>query len=125
MKTTTHVMAVLVGVLLVGAGAVVRAEEGAPSAGTPAVVKPPRHTRHVRARQERQRQRIKQGVKSGELTKDEAHSLRTEEKQIQDTKQAMVSSDGKLDKTERKELNTMQDKASQDIYTEKHDAEKR
>ena len=73
----------------------------------------------VRERQMNQKARIRQGVKSGELTKGEAHKLRQEQKTVQAEKQ-MAKSDGKVTPEERAKLRKDQNKASRDIYRLKH-----
>lgn len=78
----------------------------------------------VARREHRQHDRIKQGVKSGELTKEEAKGLRSEQKEIREERREMMK-DGHLSKEEHKELNQDLNKASEHIYEEKHDAEKR
>jgi hypothetical protein len=79
--------------------------------------------RVVRHRQVRQQERIRQGVRSGELTKEEARKLEQGERQIQQAKRE-ARSDGVVTQEEKKEINEMQNKASKEIYEEKHDAEK-
>ena len=78
----------------------------------------------VNRREHRQKNRIKEGVKSGELSKDEAQTLRQEQKAIRQEEREMKS-DGTFTKEERKELHKELNEASQNIYEEKHDAEKR
>ena len=78
----------------------------------------------VNRRERHQRRRIKQGVKSGELTKDEAKKLRNEQKSIHREEREMKS-DGSLTAEERAKLRQDQNAASKDIYEEKHDDEKR
>ena len=81
----------------------------------PTPVKTPRVTH----RQINQHARIKQGVKSGELTKGETRRLEGEQAKIQyDKKEA--NSDGKITPQERKHLQREQNKASRDIYRLKH-----
>ncbi len=66
-----------------------------------------------------QHQRIKQGVKSGELTKHETKKLVAEQKDIrQDKKDARA--DGVVTKDERKDIRKDERKASADIYRKKH-----
>lgn len=79
----------------------------------------------VRKRQVRQHERIREGVKSGELTKDEARTLREKEREIQKEKQAARQDDGKIDAQERKDLQQKENEVSKDIYNEKHDIETR
>ena len=78
----------------------------------------------VNKRQHRQKNRIKQGVKSGELTKEEAQSLRGEQKAIH-MKEKAFKSDGTLTKDERKDLHQDLNQSSQRIHEEKHNEEKR
>jgi len=78
----------------------------------------------VRKRGRIQRQRIKEGIKSGELTKDEAKELRQEGKAIRE-KVKDAKSDGVVTKEERKELHKDMNDRSKDIYEKKHNDEKR
>ena len=82
------------------------------------------HDPGVNARQERQQHRVKQGVRSGELTRDEARQLREERRAIRQEERA-YKSDGKLTREERKDLHQDLNDLSKDIYTEKHDGDKR
>jgi CRISPR/Cas system-associated endoribonuclease Cas2 len=76
----------------------------------------------VRQRQQNQQQRVQQGVRSGELTPQEAGRLEAEQARIQQSKERMRS-DGELTGAERQKLNTMQDRSSRHIYRQKHDAQ--
>jgi len=78
----------------------------------------------VNARQQRQEHRVKQGVRSGELTQDETRQLREQRRAIRQEEHA-YKSDGKLTRDERKDLHQDLNALSKDIYTEKHDDEKR
>ena len=78
----------------------------------------------VNQRQERQQDRIEQGVKSGELTVREAARLEREQGRIQAEEKAFRS-DGKLSKRERAKLQRDLNKSSRGIHREKHDAQKR
>lgn len=78
----------------------------------------------VNHRQYDQRNRVQQGVRSGELTREEAQTLRGEQRDIRQTERE-YKSDGVLTRTERKDLHQEQNQASQNIYEEKHDAEQR
>ena len=75
-------------------------------------------------REHNQKERIKQGVESGELTKKETRRLRHEQKRIK-AKEAAMKSDGTLTKGERKELHQDLNKASEHIADQKHDAQPR
>ncbi len=78
----------------------------------------------INQRQRNQQARIRQGVKSGELTKHETRKLEREQGRIRADK-LEAKSDGKVTKGERKAIHREQNKASKDIYKEKHDAQKR
>ena len=78
----------------------------------------------VDRREHQQRQRIKQGVKSGALTKDEARALAAEQKAIR-AKEREMKSDGSLTREERKELHHDLNEASKNIAEQKHDADTR
>jgi polyhydroxyalkanoate synthesis regulator phasin len=86
--------------------------------------RPAKRTPGVNAREHRQKARIREGVKSGELTKDEAKSLREEQRAIRKEEHEMKS-DGVVTKEERKELHQDLNNANKNIYNEKHDTEKR
>jgi hypothetical protein len=78
----------------------------------------------VNARQHNQHDRIAQGVRSGELTRDEANALRTRERSIRQ-EERQYKSDGMLTRGERKDLHRDLNAAGRSIYGEKHDAETR
>src|SRR5262249_39522060 len=78
----------------------------------------------VNSRQHLQHARIAQGVRSGELTREEAGKLRQEQQAIR-TEERAYKSDGKLTAAERKDLHQDRNQASKDIYQEKHDGETR
>jgi len=81
-------------------------------------------TPKVTKRQVHQQQRIKQGVKSGELTKGEAARLEAREGKIAVDK-AKAKSDGVVTPGERAKLNREQNRASKNIYRKKHNAKDR
>ena len=70
-------------------------------------------------RVERQKSRIREGVKSGELTRKEASKLRNQQKKITKLERKFTK-DGHLSRQERKKLEKKQDKASKKIYRLKH-----
>ena len=78
----------------------------------------------VDRRQENQRERVAEGVHSGQLTKEEAKELTGTEQKIRQEERA-YKSDGVLTKEERKDLHQDLNEASREIYQEKHDAETR
>jgi hypothetical protein len=81
-------------------------------------------TPEVDAREKNQHARIKEGVKSGELTKPEAARARAEQQRIKNA-EAKAKSDGVVTDAERAKLDAKQDKASAHIYNQKHDAQDR
>ncbi len=86
---------------------------------------PPAPRVHVANRQAHQEARIAQGLRTGELTVREANRLHAEERRIQRTKRRMIADDGRLGPVERARLDAMQDRASRDIFVQKHDAQNR
>lgn len=75
----------------------------------------------VNGHQHNQKDRIKIGVKSGELTYHETKNLVHDQKHINKVEQKMrADSNGTLDRQERARLNAMQAKASHEIYKKKH-----
>ena len=78
----------------------------------------------VDKREDNQKDRIRDGVKSGELTKAEAHRLRKGERHIERT-EAKAKADGVVTPAERAKLDKKQDRESKRIYKQKHDAQKR
>lgn len=78
----------------------------------------------VNHRQHDQNHRIRQGVQSGQLTRDEAKDLRNEQRAIRQEERA-YKSDGRLTKEERRDLHQDMNDLSKDIYQEKHDGEAR
>jgi Skp family chaperone for outer membrane proteins len=78
----------------------------------------------VNARQANQRERIQQGVKSGELTRSEARKVGEEQRDVRQLERA-YKSDGTLTARERADLHHEQNQASRDIYRQKHDVQDR
>jgi len=76
-------------------------------------------TPQINKTRKNQVERIKDGVKSGELTKPETKVLAKEQKHIQKEK-AAAKADGKVTKAEKKHIAKDQAKASKDIAKLKH-----
>lgn len=76
----------------------------------------------VNQRQRNQAGRIAQGVRTGALTKDEAQSLVSQEKDLAALEKDLKS-DGVLTKEERQQLHSQLNSLSKLIYSEKHDSE--
>jgi Skp family chaperone for outer membrane proteins len=90
----------------------------------PAAVPPATRDPGVNRRQWNQTGRVMQGVRTGELTRDEATELRAENKDIRQLEQS-YKSDGALTKGERKDLHQQLNQQSKEIHEEKHDDESR
>lgn len=78
----------------------------------------------VNHRQHHQADRIRHGVKTGELTREEVKGLNQQRREIRREEHA-YKADGHLTKAERRDLHQDMNALSKDIYNEKHDAEKR
>jgi len=100
--------------------AVTAAGSSVASADTQRGVRDPR----VNTRQHAQRERIQQGVRSGELTRREAHQAREGQRDVRQLERA-YKSDGELTRGERRDLNHEQNQASRELYRDKHDAQQR
>lgn len=78
----------------------------------------------VNARQANQQARIREGVRSGELTRRETRGVRETQRDIRQLERA-YKSDGVLTPAERADLHREQNQASRQIYRQKHDAQDR
>ena len=78
----------------------------------------------VDARQHNQQVRIREGVKSGELTHRETHRLREQQRDVRQLERA-YKSDGTLTRAERADLHHEQNQASRGIRRQKHDRQDR
>jgi hypothetical protein len=87
----------------------------------------PRHSPRdptINGHQRAQHDRIRQGVRSGSLTKDEAKNLSTEQRSIRQ-EERQYKSDGKMTHEERQDLRQDERAASKDIYQAKHNDQNR
>ena len=75
-------------------------------------------------RNHRQTQRIRQGIRSGEIIRPEARRLKKEQRRI-NRAYHRASADGHLNWRERQRLNNMQNHASRHIYRAKHNPVRR
>lgn len=75
----------------------------------------------VNKRQAHQDQRIRQGIKSGELTASEVYRLNRQQYRIANTEARFRRSGSSLSWRERYILDQAQDRASRSIYRQKHD----
>lgn len=76
------------------------------------------------ARQENQRERIVQGIRSGELTRPEARRLIAGERRLH-RQERRAESDGEVTRAERVALHRHADRMSARIYRQKHDRQSR
>lgn len=74
----------------------------------------------INQRERRQQARIADGVKEGELTRKEARKLEKGQARIH-TAEARAKADGEFTAKERAKIQKRQNKASEQIYKEKHD----
>lgn len=74
-------------------------------------------------RQQNQAGRIADGKASGELTARERRRLNAEQRSIERAEQR-AAADGKVTARERRHLENKQDRASRDIYRQKHDRQR-
>jgi len=78
----------------------------------------------ITGKQLSQKTKIKQGVRSGELTRRETRGLLIEQKQVKLMKRA-AKADGKVTRRERRVLRRKQRSADYHIYRQKHDGQSR
>jgi uncharacterized membrane protein YebE (DUF533 family) len=81
-------------------------------------------TPRVDKRERHQQKRIRQGVRSGELTRREARRMERQQA-VTHAEEAAAKADGKVTKRERRHLNRRENRTSRHIYRQKHDAQKR
>ena len=79
----------------------------------------------VNERERNQRERIRQGVSSGELTHREAARLRGEQAGVRAEERRFRSTGGGLNRWERRDLQHDQNRTSRDIHNQKHDGQTR
>jgi hypothetical protein len=82
------------------------------------------NTPYIDRREHREQQRIRQGIRSGELTRREARRLEAEQGRIRGY-EWYAKSDGQVSRAERRHLDRMLDRSSRDIYRQKHDGQDR
>ncbi|MBS1688961.1 MAG: hypothetical protein JSS96_09570 [Bacteroidetes bacterium] len=77
------------------------------------------HTPVINERQAHQQHRIRQGVRSGELTRHETRNLERREAHIQRDKR-IAKADGRVTPMERRHLRREENRTSAAIYRDKH-----
>jgi len=108
-----------VGGMLLGSAS---AQTSTTSGAGPGVVDPghPR-VNQVNGREERQQQRIANGVASGKLSAQQTANLEKREASVQNREQKdMAAHNGHLTKAEQKGINRQQNRISKSIYKDKH-----
>lgn len=75
--------------------------------------------------EKREQARIRQGIRSGELTRAEAARLEAEQARIRVYERYNRMDGGKLTQKERAQLNRQLHQASRHIYQQKHDSQDR
>jgi hypothetical protein len=109
------IMAVLMAVVFAGTAQMVLAKGTGGGKGA--------HALSPKKRLGIQHKRIKDGIKNGTITKDEAKQLHQEGKEINQERKADLAKDGgKLNKEDRKDLEGKLDQRSKEIYNDKHPA---
>jgi len=78
----------------------------------------------INRRQANQQERIREGIRSGELTGSEVRTLEWKEARVAELERRLKS-DGTLSPSERARLQRELDQLSKEIYQQKHDAQKR
>ena len=78
----------------------------------------------ITARQRAEQARIRQGVRSGELTRPEAARLRAREADIREDKRE-ARADGVVTRDERQDIRKDERQTSRAIYRQKHDGQVR
>ncbi|HEX5083317.1 MAG TPA: hypothetical protein VFY40_14830 [Blastocatellia bacterium] len=84
-----------------------------------------RRNNNVNLREYSQRNRIRNGIRSGELTRWEANRLINQQRRIESYELRSRLDDGRLDRQERRRLDQMLDRSNRDIYRQKHDRQDR
>ena len=81
--------------------------------------------RPINAREHHEQVRIRQGVKSGELTRRETLRLEKEQARIRVNERFARKSGGEFNAAERARIQKELNRASRDIYKQKHDKQDR
>ena len=86
---------------------------------TTSIAKAQTHTPVIDQREHNQNHRINQGVRSGQLTRNEAHHLRNDERNIHRTER-IAKANGHVTHAERQHLRRQENRTSRAIYRDKH-----
>lgn len=82
------------------------------------------HTPYINRRERHEQQRIRQGIRSGELTRREAARLEAGQARIR-IAERIAKADGTVTRRERHRINHMLNHASRNIHRQKHDSQDR
>lgn len=82
------------------------------------------NTPRIDRREHRQQRRIRQGVRSGSLTRREAARLERQQARTRAI-EARAKSDGRVTARERARLHRRENRTSRHIYRQKHDRQRR
>ncbi len=94
------------------------------SANSSAQTRHRRYPHNLERREDRQQDRINQGIGSGSLNRRETYHLEKQQARIDRTEDRFRSSGGKLTNRERGILERRYNRASRNIYHQKHDAQR-
>jgi hypothetical protein len=120
-KITNSLLVLAVGRLMFAGSAA--AQNATTTSGAGPGVVDPGHPRvnQVNNREERQQQRIANGIQNGSLNPKEASNLEKRESALQNREQAdMAKHNGHLTKAEQDRLNRQENRISRSIYRDKH-----
>jgi hypothetical protein len=84
-----------------------------------------RRSYNINRRQDYQRDRIRNGIRSGELTREESRRLIGQQRRIERYEYRSRRDGGGLDYRERRRLDRMLDRSNRDIFRQKHDRQDR
>ena len=82
------------------------------------------HTPYINRRERHEQQRIRQGIRNGELTRREAGRLEAQQARIR-IAERFAKADGHVTGRERARIDYMLDRASRNIHRQKHDSQDR
>jgi len=110
--------------LMLGTAAMAQEQSSSGGSNSPAPATPTaKPGPSIAERKENQRDRIAEGVKSGQLTAGETANLETKEAAINgETKADRAAHGGKLTSAEKTQINQQQNGLSRQIYQDKHNA---
>ena len=122
-----RLVAIALSLLLAGAAGLSFAQDAPPAGSAPGAQPPVKAGKHPRIREIRgrlmeQMKRIRQGVRSKELTRDQARDLRSKVLAVRGQMKADIRQNGKRELTQEQfqQLNQRLDENSKAIYGEKH-----